>query len=66
MIPDEEDIQRRISAENSLAHLRDQERLITAKEVEATRLLKPIRERRLHNHYMEEAMELMARRLRGE
>ena len=63
MTPDEEDIQRRINAEISLAHLTDQERLITAREPEAKKLLEPIRKRRAINHYMEEARDLMERRL---
>lgn len=66
MIPDEEDIQRRIRAENSLAHLKDQERSILAREKEAEILLRPIKQRKITNHYMEEARELMGRRLRGE
>lgn len=63
MIPDEEDIQRRINAETSLAHLKDQEKLITARESEAKRLLEPIRKRKITNHYMEEARDLLERRL---
>lgn len=66
MIPDEEDIQRRIKSENSLAHLKDQERLIIAKEKEAEKVLRPIRKRGIQNHFIQEANELMDRRLRGE
>lgn len=66
MKPDEEDIKRRIAADNALAHLRDQERLIDARAKEAQSILEPIRRRGLANHFMDEAKELMSRRIRGE
>lgn len=66
MIPNDADIQRRRNAENALAHLKDQERLIAAKEVEARRLLVPIRQRKVQNHFLDEARELLDRRRRGE
>lgn len=65
MNPDEEkDIERKIAAENSLAHLQDQARLIESRANEAHRLLEPIRLRKRQNHYMQEAIELMNRRIR--
>jgi len=66
MIPNDDDLQRRINAETSLAHLRDQERLIESREKEAQKLLAPIRKRGAQNHFIQEARELMDRRLRGE
>lgn len=66
MIPNDDDLQRRINAETSLAHLRDQERLIENREKEAQKLLAPIRKRGAQNHFIQEARELMDRRLRGE
>lgn len=65
MTPYEEDIQRRIRAETSLAHLKDQARLIQGREEEAKKLLAPIRHRGRQNHFIQEARELMDRRLRG-
>lgn len=65
MIPDEEDVRRRKAAEDALAHLRDQERIITAKEAEARRVLIPIRQRKVQNHFLDEARELLDRRRRG-
>lgn len=66
MIPDDDDLQRRINAETSLAHLKDQERLIDSKAQEAERLLGPIRRRGAQNHFLQEARELLDRRLRGD
>jgi hypothetical protein len=66
MIPDDNDLQRRINAETSLAHLKDQEKLIDNREKEAQKLLAPIRRRGAQNHFLQEARELMDRRLRGE
>ena len=67
MIPDDDDLQRRINAETSLAHLKDQERLIDSKAEEAERLLEPIRRRGgARDYFLQEARELLDRRLRGD
>ena len=58
----EQDVQRRIKAETSLAHLRDQEKQILAREVEASKLLEPIKRRKAENHFLDEAMQLLNRR----
>ena len=66
MIPDEEDIRRRINAETSYAHLKDQARIIEGRAQEAKKLLEPIRARGRRNHFLEEAQRLMDRRKKGE
>lgn len=63
--PHEQDVVRRLLVEESLEQLKDQDRLITEKEQEAQELLAPIKQRKVENHFLEEAMRLMRSRLKG-
>lgn len=64
MIPDEEDIKRRVSAEQFRKHFRDQARIITSQEQEAEKILAPIKTRGIENNFLGEARELLERRRR--
>jgi hypothetical protein len=57
-----DDVRRRKEAEEALQFMVEQSLQITPREAEADKLLAPVRARRMRNHYLEEARELLEHR----
>jgi hypothetical protein len=58
MTQHEEDKRHAKNADQSLSFVQDMSRAIDARQPEVTRLSKPLKERRLRNHFIQEAEEM--------
>jgi hypothetical protein len=59
---EEDDLIRRIQAEQSLLHVQDLTRQIGPREVEAHASTEPIRKREVQNNFLKEAVRLLEQR----